>query len=91
MGALASAAAHSGAFAVLERLEVPMNGIGPDGAAAMARSILVLRAVGGDDDEEPHSPSAARGAPVLRELFMHGAPRRGAPRHRGRVRVWRRS
>ena len=73
MGALASAAAHSGAFAVLERLEVPMNGIGPDGAAAMARSILVS-GVGGDDDEEPHSPSAVRGAPVLRELFMHGNP-----------------
>lgn len=73
MGAIASAAAHSGAFAVLERLEVPMNGIGPDGAAAMARSILVY-GVGGDDDEKPHSPSAVRGAPVLRELFMHGNP-----------------
>ena len=74
MGAIASAAAHSGAFAVLERLEVPMNGIGLDGAEAMARSILVSGVVGGDDDEEPHSPSAVRGAPVLRELFMHGNP-----------------
>ena len=72
MGALASAAAHSGAFAVLERLEVPMNGIGPDGAAAMAR--ILVSGVGGDDDEKPHSPSAVRGAPVLRELFMHGNP-----------------
>ena len=50
-----------------------MNGIGPDGAAAMARSILVY-GVGGDDDEKPHSPSAVRGAPVLRELFMNGNP-----------------
>ena len=51
-----------------------MNGIGPDGAEAMARSILVSGVVGGDDDEEPHSPSAVRGAPLLRELFMHGNP-----------------
>lgn len=77
MVALASTAARSDAFVALERLEVPMNGIGPDGAAALARSILATPSVpdvGEEDDEEPFTASDVCGAPVLRELFMDGNP-----------------
>ena len=50
--ALAAAAAGSHALAALERLDIPMNGIGAEGAAALADAMLAARPV----------PTAAAGA-----------------------------